>query len=72
MPVVKTWICVRVYRPGCGEIFETNGTHEGTAFPYGSNVRYPLDDHRRAYTDEDAKAVADMVNESSWLARAGR
>lgn len=44
----------------------------GTFFPYGAAVKFPCDEHRREYSDADAREVADMVNGSSWLQRAGR
>lgn len=52
---------------------DTDQTVTGTLFPYGSRC-YPapyLDGHRAAYTDDDARAVAEMVNGSSWLSRSG-
>lgn len=49
-------------------------TDDGTHFPFAGNIRFPCDEHRRDYTLEDAKAVAEMVSQSgaSWLTREGR
>lgn len=43
--------------------------NSGTSFPYGAFVKYECDKHRENYTEDDARAVAAMVNQSSWIAR---
>lgn len=57
-----------------GVIYETNIAtgDSGTEFPYGDLIKFQSDEHRRDYSHFDAMAVADMVNQSSWLGRAGR
>lgn len=61
---------VQLVEDGLSEI-DTVG-NGGTIFPYGPAVKFPCDAHRRDYSREDASAVAEMVNQSSWLTRTGR
>ncbi len=67
---IESRVCV-IEPLALAEVRTDNGD-SGTLFPFGPAVRFPCDEHRREYTHADALAVAEMVNESSWLTRVGR
>lgn len=48
---------------------DLNSGDTGTLFPYGDAVAYEYDEHRRSYTHSDALAVAEFVEQSSWMLR---